>query len=122
MRAPCAIRFVESCQGRLPFCASPARWTVDQAWAHSLGRRYCDRRLVPIARNFKGGRGFMRYDYSGGNRLYELHGLLVREVMIRRLKADVMSQLPPKRRQVSRMPWTGSGGGSGFSAQAATQV
>jgi SNF2 family DNA or RNA helicase len=42
----------------------------------------------------------MRWDNAGGARLSELHGLLVREVMIRRLKAQVLSQLPPKRRQV----------------------
>ena len=41
---------------------------------------------------------------AGGSRLYELHGLLTREVMIRRLKAEVMAQLPPKRRQVIRLP------------------
>ncbi len=40
----------------------------------------------------------------GGSRLFELHGLLKREVMIRRLKKDVLSQLPPKRRQVVRLP------------------
>lgn len=135
--------------------------------------RYCDRRLVP-ARG-RGGNLFHRWDQGGGSRLYELHGLLVREVscgltalcmgyevclpervagaahiafssstqtqgstcaptrvltpchpharphpvhvphttpervpclpftpqvMIRRLKKDVMAQLPPKRRQV----------------------
>lgn len=50
-----------------------------------------------------------RYDNSGGSRLYELHGLLVRELMIRRLKKEVMSQLPPKRRQV----WGAGMGGCG---------
>lgn len=46
----------------------------------------------------------MRWDNAGGARLGELHGVLVREVMIRRLKAQVMAQLPPKRRQV----WLGA--------------
>jgi hypothetical protein len=46
----------------------------------------------------------MRRDLSGGARLIELHGLLVREVMVRRLKRDVLAQLPPKRRQVIRLP------------------
>lgn len=30
--------------------------------------------------------------------------ILMQEVMLRRLKKDVMSQLPPKRRQVVRLP------------------
>jgi hypothetical protein len=42
----------------------------------------------------------MRWDNAGGARLGELHGVLVREAMVRRLKAQVMAQLPPKRRQV----------------------
>jgi hypothetical protein len=47
----------------------------------------------------------MRWDNTGGARLAELHGLLVRSLMIRRLKKEVMGQLPPKRRQVSRWTW-----------------
>ena len=37
--------------------------------------------------------------YQGGEHLSELHLLLTRFVMIRRMKADVLPQLPPKRRQ-----------------------
>lgn len=66
--------------------------------------RYCDKRLVPKT-GFRGGaHGDRRWDISGGSRLVELHGLLTREVMIRRLKKDVALQLPPKRRQVIRLP------------------
>lgn len=52
----------------------------------------------------------MRWDNAGGARLGELHGVLVREVMIRRLKAQVVDQLPPKRRQVggSRLCFSGA--------------
>jgi hypothetical protein len=60
--------------------------------------RYCDRRLVPAVTIR--GEVRMRWDNGGGARLAELHGLLVRRLMIRRLKKDVLSQLPPKRRQV----------------------
>lgn len=42
--------------------------------------------------------------HAGGVRLFELHGLLRRAVMIRRLKSEVMAQLPPKRRSVVRLP------------------
>lgn len=57
---------------------------------------YCNRRAVPLP----GGEGRQRFDNSGLSRAAELHGLLRREVMLRRLKRDVLSQLPPKRRQV----------------------
>ncbi len=67
--------------------------------------RYCDRRLVPLfVRQGGGDHGRKRWDNSGGARLAELHGLLVREVMVRRLKSQVLAQLPPKRRQVVRLP------------------
>ena len=52
------------------------------------------------------GEGRMRWDNAGGARLPELHGLLVRTVMIRRLKKEVMGQLPPKRRQVRGLDGT----------------
>ncbi|GFH25557.1 helicase ATP-binding domain-containing protein, partial [Haematococcus lacustris] len=42
--------------------------------------------------------------YNGGCRLAELHGVLRRLVMVRRLKREVLGQLPPKRRQVVRLP------------------
>lgn len=38
-------------------------------------------------------------DYDGASNLTELHLLLKRDVMIRRMKAAVMTQLPSKRRQ-----------------------
>ncbi|WIA10259.1 hypothetical protein OEZ85_010458 [Tetradesmus obliquus] len=68
-----------------------------------FAHRYCDRRLVPVAGSH--GEGRLRWDNRGGCRLGELHGLLVRSLMVRRLKRDVMAQLPPKRRQVVRLPY-----------------
>ena len=50
--------------------------------------RYCDPKPSPYG-----------LDYSGNSCLKELNFLLTSSVMIRRLKADVLRQLPPKRRQ-----------------------
>jgi superfamily II DNA or RNA helicase len=54
--------------------------------------RYCDAK-----RTFFGGRRGL--DVSGSSQEAELYGLLSRLLMVRRLKADVLTQLPAKRRQ-----------------------
>ena len=51
-------------------------------------RRYCN-----------GRRGKFGWDYSGSSNLLELHALLTTYIMIRRLKADVLSELAAKTRQ-----------------------
>eukprot|EP00897_Mesotaenium_endlicherianum_P001819 jgi/Mesen1/1665/ME000135S00648 len=63
---------------------------------YEFARHYCNvqRRLI---------RGRLHTNYSGGARLQELNVLLRQTVMVRRLKADVLMQLPPKRRQVIRL-------------------
>ncbi|KAK9843831.1 hypothetical protein WJX81_008228 [Elliptochloris bilobata] len=63
--------------------------------------RYCARRLVPVS---NGDPGRLRWDNGGLAHAAELHALLKQEVMLRRLKSEVMAQLPPKRRQVVRLP------------------
>ena len=45
---------------------------------------------------------------GGGQRDWELHLLLRRAVMVRRRKADVLAELPPKRRRWLRVPLTGA--------------
>ncbi|KAK3259906.1 hypothetical protein CYMTET_31114 [Cymbomonas tetramitiformis] len=57
---------------------------------------YCGRAFLEL-RSRPGSYGIFN---GGGERLEELHMLLKRHLMIRRLKADVAAQLPPKRRQV----------------------
>jgi SWI/SNF-related matrix-associated actin-dependent regulator 1 of chromatin subfamily A len=58
-----------------------------------FARRYCDAKQVPAGRR-------LVWDFSGASNLDELHRLLRQRIMIRRLKADVLNELPPKVRQV----------------------
>ncbi|NXU25960.1 SMAL1 protein, partial [Thalassarche chlororhynchos] len=55
---------------------------------HSFGLRYCDARKMPWG-----------WDYSRSSNLTELKILLEESIMIRRLKSDVLSQLPAKQRK-----------------------
>ncbi|KAM6466511.1 SWI/SNF-related matrix-associated actin-dependent regulator of chromatin subfamily A-like protein 1 isoform 1-T1 [Liasis olivaceus] len=56
---------------------------------HAFGVRYCDAKQRPWG-----------WDYSGSSNLGELKLLLEESVMIRRLKSDVLSQLPAKQRKM----------------------
>jgi len=102
MLIPPPFRYLCHCLASFP---APASCTtqVDALKPGLLGRdrvefasAYCCRRAVPVP----GSSGRLRYDHSGLSRAAELHALLRREVMLRRLKRNVLSQLPPKRRQV----------------------
>ncbi|NWR46945.1 SMAL1 protein, partial [Regulus satrapa] len=56
---------------------------------HAFGLRYCAARKMPWG-----------WDYSGSSNLTELKILLEESIMIRRLKSDVLSQLPAKQRKM----------------------
>ncbi|XP_070210703.1 SWI/SNF-related matrix-associated actin-dependent regulator of chromatin subfamily A-like protein 1 [Littorina saxatilis] len=56
---------------------------------HEFGVRYCDGKEQPWG-----------WDFSGASNMQELQLLLEEKVMIRRLKTEVLSQLPAKRRQM----------------------
>ncbi|XP_015097252.1 SWI/SNF-related matrix-associated actin-dependent regulator of chromatin subfamily A-like protein 1 isoform X4 [Vicugna pacos] len=56
---------------------------------HAFGLRYCGAKRMPWG-----------WDYSGSSNLGELKLLLEEAVMLRRLKCDVLSQLPAKQRKM----------------------
>ncbi|KAI5410188.1 hypothetical protein KIW84_055606 [Lathyrus oleraceus] len=77
---------------------------INMLWPGLLGitkyefaKTYCNLKYI------KGVQGKYFADYSKGIRLEELNVLLKQTVMIRRLKEQVLQQLPPKRRQIIRM-------------------
>ncbi|XP_042463395.1 DNA annealing helicase and endonuclease ZRANB3-like isoform X3 [Zingiber officinale] len=61
---------------------------------YEFAKNYCSVKLV------QGSQGTFFKDFSKGIRLGELNILLRQTVMVRRLKEHVLSQLPPKRRQI----------------------
>jgi len=63
----------------------------------TFGKRYCDLRH----------NGF-GYDWSGASNLEELQEKLRGTLMVRRLKAEVLTELPAKRRQVIDLPQNGA--------------
>lgn len=71
----------------------PARWTNFFQFA----RRYC-----------AATKGRWGWDFSGASNLAELHNILRSTIMIRRLKKDVLAELPPKQRQVVEVPTNGA--------------
>lgn len=59
-----------------------------------FAKRYCAARQKSI------GRGRLAWDFTGASNLSELQERLRSTIMVRRLKADVLTELPPKVRQV----------------------
>ena len=88
-----------------PICNRPKElWTIAHACAPTFipstffayARRYCDAH-----------QGAFGWDFSGASNLGELQQLIRGTFMCRRLKRDVLKQLPPKRRQVIEFPQSG---------------
>ena len=79
------------------FCQANALWPgLLGAAKEDFARAYCERR-----RGIHGS-----FINSGGTRLRELHLLLRNTIMLRREKSEVVSDLPPVRRQVVRLHLT----------------
>lgn len=62
-------------------------------------RRYCAAKKVFISN-----RVGEKWDFSGASNLAELQDVMRSTCMVRRLKADVLSELPPKVRQIIALP------------------
>lgn len=69
----------------------------------SFAKRYCNARQVPAGHR-------MVWDFSGASHLDELQTRLRATCMVRRLKADVLKELPAKRRQVITLAQNGAAG------------
>lgn len=63
-------------------------------------KRYCDAKIVRHGRSEMAG----HWDYSGASNVYELQRRLKETCMIRRMKKDVLPELPSKRRRVVVLP------------------
>lgn len=68
----------------------PAAWSK----FFSFGLRYCAGKKISI------GRGRTAWDFTGASNEGELQARLRSSLMVRRLKADVLKELPAKRRQI----------------------
>lgn len=67
-----------------------------------FAKRYCNAHQISI------GRGRTAWDFTGSSNLDELQERLRSTVMVRRLKSEVLPELPPKRRQVITLPPNGA--------------
>lgn len=63
-----------------------------------FAKRYCDAKLKTIYTDRSGPR--KGFDFNGASNLDELGRVLRETVMLRRTKAEVLKELPPKRRQL----------------------
>ena len=97
-----------------PICNRPAElWTLVQSLDPSgLGRSwrgFHERYAGAFQHYVRTGRGSkMIWDVSGASNLDELQDRLRASVMVRRLKKDVLTELPPKRRVVRELARTGA--------------
>ncbi len=91
----------------------------DKFWPY--GMRYCAGHQIQVImpprwvvnkktkeREWKAGGPAMVWDFSGSSNEAELQTKLRSTFMIRRLKKDVLTELPPKRRQVIELPANGA--------------
>lgn len=82
----------------------------DKQWADpaEFNKRYCSGRKKRDEGKDDGDDGEKKKEYSAASNLEELHTLLCATLMLRRNKASILTQLPPKRRVHIRV-WTHDG-------------
>ena len=81
----------------------PAQWSNRFGYA----KRYCGavQKEIPVRGKFGGQREWRKvWDFSGSSNLEELQRKLRETIMVRRLKSEVLKDLPAKRRQVIEVP------------------
>ena len=74
----------------------------------SFAKRYCDAHQERIFVRGGGGRSKLVWNFNGASNLEELQEKLRETCMVRRLKADVLTDLPPKRRQIITLAQNGA--------------
>ena len=79
---------------------------------HSFGVRYCDGSIRTLRvgggrRAERGGWEMTTWVFDGASQSKELYAFLTEALMIRRLKQDVLTQLPPKQRQLVQLTLEG---------------
>jgi len=78
-------------------CLDPDRWNENGKGFFPFAKRYCNAHQTRFG-----------WDFDGSSNLDELQEELRSTIMVRRLKADVLTELPPKRRQVVELPINGA--------------
>jgi len=81
-----------------PILHAVAPKTFSDFWAYA--RRYCNAQKIWISP-----RVGAKWDFAGSSHLDELQEVLRSTCMLRRLKADVLTDLPPKVRQIIALPY-----------------
>lgn len=89
-----------------PICNRPIElWPL----VHSLDPQGLGANFMKFARRYcNAHRGGFGWDFTGASHLDELQIKLRAAIMVRRLKADVLTDLPPKRRQIIQIEATGA--------------
>lgn len=82
---------------------APAQWPNEKDY----GRRYCtvskaEKKARQLASGSSGPKSWS--EFSGASNIEELHMMLTATIMIRRLKKDILAQLPEKQRRIIKVP------------------